>query len=408
MNRWKSILVIATMLGAANVTAGSEPVWVPAYLSSPAAPIVGLPPEVIPPPQAIQGTVRYKLTLWAEGERVALRFSNEAGTQPLHIGQVTVALQSTTTPKILNVTFSGAESVVIPAGAPALSDPVSVSVKPGSDILVNVFLPEPFAHTQADGIMHPTLYSKGINATASATLSNTQDVFVRPIVSAVLVLSKSSRRDVIVTLGDSITDGTGASSPDIRGWPDSLAARLWQDPSSTATAANAGISGNQVLVDDWGISALSRFDRDVLAFPSVKHVILLEGINDIIEGVNDIIAEAQGVNAPPAVSAEDIITGYRQLIARAHQHQIQLVCGTMLPFEGYTYFSEVKEQLRQQVNTWIRKSAECDAYIDFDEAMRDPANPRRLQEQYDSGDHIHPNDAGYRAMADFIDLRIFD
>jgi lysophospholipase L1-like esterase len=400
---WMVTLFAATILGfqagSANADERSGLVWVPAYLSSPSAPIVDVPPEVIPPPQEIRGTVRYKLTLWAEGESIALRLSNEAGTQPLRIGHVTVSLAQGTTDKFVDVTFGGSTSIVIPAGAPALSDPVPIRVSPRSDLFVSVYLPETFTHTQADGT-RPTEYRQDVDETAAATLPNARSLFVRPIVSAVLALSNSTRREAIVTFGDSITDGTGAKSPDIRGWPDLLAARIWKDTISNAVVVNAGISGNELLADGWGISALARFDRDVLSLPSVRHVIILEGINDIG-------SERRNPTDPPAVTIGDLVTAYRQLIARAHQRGIQVVCGTLLPFEGSFYFNEEKERLRQQVNAWIRNSGECAALIDFDEAMRDPANPRRLREHYDSGDHLHPNDDGYRAMADFIDLRIF-
>jgi lysophospholipase L1-like esterase len=376
-----------------------EAVWVPAFLSSPAAPIVDVPPEIIPPPQEIRGTVRYKFTLWAEGDAIALRLTNEAGATPLRIGHLTAALQQGTTPRFVDVTFAGSTSVIIPAGAPALSDPISIPVKPGSHLLVSVYLSEMFTHAQADGA-RPTEYCPKFDETGSATLRSAQPLFVRPIVSAVLALSKSRRREAIVTFGDSITDGAGAKSPEIRGWPDLLAARLWRDSASNGVVVNAGISGNQLLADGWGISALARFDRDVLSLPSVKHVILLEGINDIA-------SEDRRPDDPVLTTFEDLVGAYRQLIARAHQRQIRVACATMLPFEGFSHFSEEKERLRQQVNAWIRSSRECDAVIDFDEAMRDPEYPGRLQAQYDSGDHLHPNDEGYRAMADFVDLRIF-
>jgi lysophospholipase L1-like esterase len=400
---WKVPLFAAAFfglqVGAANANETGGPVWVPAYLSSPSNPIVDVPPEVIPPPQEVHGTVRYKLTLWAEGERLALRLSNEAGTKPLRIDRVTVALEAGTARKFVEATFGGSPSLIMPAGAPAMSDPVPISVKPGSELLVSVYLPEPFTHAQSDSV-RPVEYSQGVDETGSDSLSNAQALFVRPIVSAVLSLSESPRREAIVTFGDSITDGTGVKSVEFRGWPELLAARLLNEPTSTAVIANAGISGNRLLSDGWGISALARFDRDVLALPSVEHVILLEGINDI--GSTRLAA----AGAVPLASL-DLVGAYRQLIARAHQRGIDVACGTLLPFEGSFYFTEQTEQLRQQVNAWIRSSGECDALIDFDEAMRDPADPGRLRAQYDSGDHLHPNDAGYRAMADFVDLRIF-
>jgi lysophospholipase L1-like esterase len=390
--------ILGLHAGAAKAMEGAGPVWLPAYLSSPTAPIVNVPPEVIPPPQEVQGTVRYKITLWAEGERLALRLSNEAGTKALRVGHVTVAQPAGAERKVFDVTFGGAPSVVMPAGAPALSDPIPMSVKPGSDILISVYLPDPYTHTQSDGA-RPAEYRQGVDETRSESLSNAQPLFIRPIVSAVLALSKSKRREVIVAFGDSITDGTGVTSADIRGWPDLLAARLLKDRRSNAVVANAGISGNRLFADGWGVSALGRFDRDVLSLPSVKTVILLEGINDIGSA-----RSGSGGAIPP--TSENLVSAYRQLIARARQRGIRVVCATLLPIEGSFYFTEDTERLRQQMNAWLRTSRECDGLIDFDETMRDAANPRRLRAQYDSGDHLHPNDAGYRAMADSIDPRI--
>jgi len=396
-------LFAAAILGFFDATGqareSARSVWVPAYVSSPAAPIVNVPPEVIPPPQEIRGTVRYKLTLWAEGDTVALRLTNEAGTKPLRIGRVTVALEQGANRKPVDATFARSNSVLIPAGAPAMSDPIPIRVKPGSNLLVSVYLPETFTHTQADGT-RPTEYRPDVDATASLTLPGAQSLFVRPIVSAILVLSKSPRRQAIVTFGDSITDGTGAKSPDIRGWPDLLAARLWKEPIAKGVVVNAGVSGNQLLADGWGISALSRFDRDVLSLPSVRHMILLEGINDIG-------SEDRKPLDPLLITFGDLVGAYQQLISRAHQHGIRVACATILPFGNSFYFSAEKERLRQQVNAWFRSSRECDAVIDFDKAMRDPSAPSHLHTRYDSGDHLHPNDDGYRVMADFIDLRIF-
>jgi len=379
--------------------ASADAVWVPAYLSSPCAPIVGVPAAVIPPPQEIQGTVRYRITLGAGGQALTIRLSNETGRKPLHVSHVTVALANGAGRKFVDVTFGGARDVVMEPGAPALSDPVAVPAAAGSDILVSLHLPDPFTHTQADGL-RPTQYSPGADQTSAPTLTQSKDLFVRPIVSGVFTQTLSSRRDAIVTLGDSITDGTGAQSTELRGWPERLALRARKAPASHVVIANAGISGNRVLTDGWGISALARFDRDVLAVPSVKHVIILEGINDIGSP-----GAEPGANPPPTYA--DMLAAYRQLIARAHQRQVRVTCATILPFKGSFYFSPQKEQLRQQINAWVRSGGECDAHIDFDRAMGEPGDPLRLRQQFDSGDHLHPNDEGYRAMADAVDLRIF-
>jgi lysophospholipase L1-like esterase len=403
--RWK-ISKLAVALAAALGTmapvaraADSALHWVPAYMSAPAAPIRDVPPEVIPPPQEISGTIRYRLTLWAEGDQVVLRLSNEAGTSPLRIDHATIAFPGGAGTGFVDVTFGGSPGITVPAGTPALSDPLPLSVKPGSDVLVSLFLPERFTHSQSDG-MRPAEYVAGADRTTAPSLSNPGQIFVRPIVSAIFVRPRSAVPDVIVAFGDSITDGTGVKSPDIRGWPDLLSARLMKQNVSGLTVANAGISGNRLLADGWGISALARFDRDVLALPSVKHVILLEGINDIGS-----IGRDNNPDVP--VTFTTIVASFRQLIERAHQRQIRVICATILPFEGSFYFSEAKEALRQKVNQWLRTSPDCDARIDFDQVMRDPASPQRLKTIFDSGDHLHPNDLGYKAMAQFIEIGIF-
>jgi lysophospholipase L1-like esterase len=213
---------------------------------------------------------------------------------------------------------------------------------------------------------------------------------------------------VLVAFGDSITDGA-ASTPDTnRRWPNFLARRLAERPDAPPVAVlDQGISGNRVLHDVIGQNALARFDRDVLAWPGVTHVIVLEGINDIG------FAAIQGAPFGDAVdtsvvTADDLIAGYRQLIARAHAHGITIVGGTLTPYLGAGYASDEGEQTRQAVNAWIRDSGEWDAVIDFDAAVRDPASPGRMQEALQSGDWLHPSDAGYEAMAAAIDLSIFD
>jgi lysophospholipase L1-like esterase len=209
---------------------------------------------------------------------------------------------------------------------------------------------------------------------------------------------------LIVAFGDSITDGS-RSTPDTNSpWPAVLATRLAADKSTAHIAiVNAGIGGNRLLSDGTlfqGVSALARLDRDVLNQPGLKWLIVLEGINDIGNGT------AQLTTAP-AVTADDVIWAYRQVIARAHTQGVKVIGATLTPFEGANYFREEGEKIRQAVNDWIRTSKAYDAVIDFDAVVRDPANPRRIKPEFDPGDHLHPNDAGYKAMADAVDLKIF-
>jgi lysophospholipase L1-like esterase len=204
----------------------------------------------------------------------------------------------------------------------------------------------------------------------------------------------------IVAFGNSITDGARSTADADRDWPARLAARLAANEATRGVGVvNAGISGNRVLSDGSGVSVLARLDRDALSYPGVKWVIFMEGINDI--------GGLTRGRTNPVVTADRLIWAYLQVIDRAHAQGVKVAGATLTPYEGAGYFSEEGEAIRAAVNEWIRTSGAFDAVIDFDAATRDPSSPRRLLPAYDPGDHLHPNDAGYQAMADAIDLSIF-
>jgi lysophospholipase L1-like esterase len=212
-------------------------------------------------------------------------------------------------------------------------------------------------------------------------------------------VSTETNRAAVVTLGDSITDGFNSTPDTNNRWPDHLARRLARSESTRAGVLNSGIDGNKVLVDGLGISALARFDRDVLAQAGAKYVVVLEGINDL-----GLTRDA------PRRSAGELISGYEQLIARSHAHDLKVYGSTLMPFEGAAfpgYWTAEGEATRKAVNQWIRGKNTFDAVLDFDAIVRDPAKPTRYRPQYDSGDHLHPNDAGYQAVAASIDLGLF-
>jgi lysophospholipase L1-like esterase len=336
------------------------------------------------------------VTIGGRGQRLRIRLSNELGAE-------SILPNSDRT-----LTFSGEESVAIPAGAPVVSDPVDfdlgISLPNLSLLAVSLYFPN---NTIVEAL-HPngwqTSYITDRNTTGATNLGNVRATSQSRIF--LLRIEVLAAPEAIVALGDSITDGDG-STPDANSrWPDYLAQSLAKLTCSvclpTTFVVNAGISGNRLLRYGAGPSALARFDRDVLSTPGGRYVILLEGINDI--GFDD--------DAGVVVTADDLIAGYRQLIGRAHSKGLYIYGGTLTPFHGSVYdpFAAPRpdrEFLRQAVNGWIRTSGEFDAVIDFDATVRDPAAPVQLLAIYDSGDHIHPSDAGYQAMANAISFGLF-
>lgn len=405
----KNNVVIALLCASFVATASpaADTRWVAGWASSPIEShvvIPGVPADKIPPSPMVRGTLRYRLPLSQVGSRLVLRLTNEANREPLAVGAVTVGVADSGVNARLGtlkkVTFSGQSSVTIGGGAAAVSDPVDLSVSTEA-VSVSLFLPNDtqFALGQR-GVQAVSVETR--DATLSAVIEGAKPSLARTPVSAILVAGGADSHTV-VAFGDSITDGGISGTSDVRGWPGYLAQRLVKAPGRAHIAvANAGIAGNRILNDVIGASALSRFDRDVLSLPNVSHVIVLEGINDI--GFSRLPDNA---NPGPAVSSDALIAGYRQLIARAHQHGIKVIGGTLLPFQGAMYFSDAGEQTRQAVNNWIRSSGEFDAVVDFDRALRDPAAPRKLAAAYDSGDHLHPSDAGCKAMAMAFTLSVF-
>jgi lysophospholipase L1-like esterase len=341
------------------------------------------------------------------GSRLRVVLSNSYGTQPLTIGAAHVALRdrdaAIRTDTGRKLTFSGGASFTIPPGAVAFSDPVDLTLPEAADLAIDLFLPDD-TNTPSPLTMHSTavqtsyVSEPGNHAGAAKlpALATTTNWFV---IHRVDVLAPSTVGG-IVAYGDSITDGT-RSTPDTNNrWPDHLVRRmLSQTPPLRMAVMNAGIAGNRVLSDanfQAGVNAQARFDEHVAAMPGATHVIFMEGINDIGQAREN-----------PAPSADDVIAGHKQIIARAHARGLKIFGATLTPFWGAAYYTEVGEAKRQAVNQWIRTSNAYDAVIDFDRATRDPNDPKKFLAAYDSCDHLHPSDAGYKAMADAIDLALF-
>lgn len=389
--------------------------WVSAWGAAVHAPLPF--PDLPPSPTFDNQTVRMVVRPTLGGERLRVRFSNEFGTAPTVIGAAHLALVSQggkIVPESDRVlTFNGKPSTTIPPGSPMLSDAVDFKALPFAEIAISVYLPgkTPASSTHY-WAQHETYVSGPGDFSGKVDMPEATPKSSWYWLADVEVWT-SDQTAATVTLGDSITDGVGAKQGEYSDWPDDLARRLaGKQGLSQLAVVNEGIGGNRILHDGAGVSALARFDRDVLAQPGVSNLIVLEGINDIgwphmrprppANGTN----HNEGPFAGEAVSAQDLIAGLQQIIERAHEHGIRVFGATLTPFEGADYFSADGEATRQSVNQWIRTSGAFDSVFDFDAAVRDPSHPSEFRQDYQSGDHLHPSAAGYKAMADAINLSL--
>jgi lysophospholipase L1-like esterase len=410
------LLALGTVvcLGSNAQNATDDGHWVSAWAASmqEAPKFPGLPPAPVLDNQTLRMVVRPA----AGGQRVRVRLSNAFGTGALAIGSAHIAVTQEGSKIVPGtdhpLTFGGQASVKIPPGAPLVSDPVDLKVAPFTELSVSIYIPaSATTSTQHFWAQHSSYIGGPGDVTAKAELPVQKTTQSWYWLAGVEVWAP--RRVVTtVALGDSITDGAGAKQGDYADWPDVLAKRLAAEDDSPAMAVvNAGIGGNRILHDGAGVNVLARFDRDVLAQPGVDNLIILEGINDIgwphmkLPGRNG-AAPRENPFAGQAVTSQDLIMGLQQIIARAHAHGIQVFGATLTPYEGAGYYSADGEAVRQAVNHWIRTSRAFDGVFDFDAAVRDPEHPARFLERYDSGDHLHPSAAGYKAMADAIDTPV--
>jgi lysophospholipase L1-like esterase len=386
--------------------------WVSAWSTAVHAP---LPFPGIPPSPVFENqTVRMVVKPTIGGQRLRVRFSNAFGTAPLKIGSAHVALSSKGAAIVPEsdraLTFGGRSSVNIPAGAPILSDSIDLKVLPFEEVAVSVYIPEKTPSSSVHfWAQHDSYVSEAGDFTGNPDIPNATTKTSWYFLADVEVWA-SDQTAAVITLGDSITDGVGAKQGEHSDWPDLLADRIAKAKSGvTLSVVNEGIGGNRILHDGAGVSALSRFDRDVLAQPGVSNLIVLEGINDLgFPHLKPRLPDGTTLKDLPftheVVSAQDLIIGLKQIIDRAHQHGIRVFGATLTPFEGADYYSEEGEAGRQAVNQWIRTGGAFDAVFDFDAAVRDPNHPSQFRDGYHSGDHLHPSAIGYKAMADAIDL----
>jgi lysophospholipase L1-like esterase len=353
-------------------------------------------------------TIREVIFASAGGDPIRLELTNTYGTTPLYIGRMTVAQADSQDPgsavipgPIRPVTFGGAASAVIPVGGKLLSDPVAMRVQPFENLVVSIYLPD----RTGPATMHfDAQQLNWVSTAGDHTADAKANAFTISTLSwyylSGLVVRSADVAGTVVAFGDSITDGVGSTTSADARWPNDLARRLDALGGPVLSVADAGIGGNRLLggAGCCGASAGARFARDALEQPGVRDVIVLEGINDIGIGMAHPGLEK--------VSTDLIVAAYQRLIADAHARGLKIFGATILPYQGAGYFTAAGETIREQVNDWILTSRAFDGVIDFNAVMCDPANPLRLNPFYDSGDHLHPNDAGYQAMADAINLQM--
>ncbi|MGA5356638.1 SGNH/GDSL hydrolase family protein [Streptomyces purpurascens] len=348
-------------------------------------------------------TLRLVVRTSAGGPRVRMRFDNTFAAAPVRIGGATVAVQASGaaargTPVPLS--FAGEEGVEIPAGAQAYSDPLGFAVPSDANLLVSFHLPGPVPAAPLHRLAQQRSYvsEPGDHAADGTAGAYTSVITSWPLLAGVDV---SGGPGSVVLLGDSITDGDKSTVDANRRWPNVLATRLLRQSAVPRYGVlNQGVSGNRVVTDRYpgdgvstdtaGVSALHRFDRDVLAQPSARTAIVFEGVNDVRWGT----------------SAEQVIAGLRELAARGHARGLRMLAATILPCEGETRCTAAVDAERVAVNEWIREGGVFDGVLDFDAVVRDPADPARMLPAYDSGDHLHPGDAGLAALAESVDLRM--
>ena len=390
------------------------------------APVLVIPPAVlaVAPGQVLpvggqsplhfkNQTLRQIAHVTLGGTRVRVVFSNLFGTKPLTIGAAHVALRDTGPAIVAGssraLSFGGMATTAIAAGATLASDPVDLTIPDLADLAIDLYLPDDTAAMQSPLTIHPASWqtnyvsAAGNHAGVVSIPVQTTTAYRRTdglptatwfFLARVEVMAPAET-GVIVTLGDSLTDGTASTIDTNNRWPNYLARRLARAGLRMAVL-NAGIGGNRILNEGTGPSALARFDRDVLSQPGVTAVVVLEGINDI--------GQARS-NATP--TAAELIAAHRDMIDRAHARRLRIFGATLTPFEGAGYWTAEGEAKRQALNEWIRTSRAYDAVFDFDAVVRDPARPTTVLGKYDAGDRLHLNVAGYEAIANAIDLTVF-
>jgi lysophospholipase L1-like esterase len=400
------VLVLAVASASAQSALPVAQVWTGSWAASQQLPE---PQNSLAPDDLCDATLRQIVHLSAGGSAIRLHLSNAFGTQTLHLASVHVARPvSAASAKIdpasdRAVTFSGRPDVIIPAGADYLSDPVAFPVPPLSDLAVSIHYDEAPASQTGHPGSRATSYLVHGDAAAAADMADAKKFDHWYQLAGVDVAGGAG---AIVALGDSITDGHGATTNGNDRWTDVLAQRLQANEATRSIGVlNEGIGGNHLLTDGLGPNVLARFNRDVQAQPGVRWVIVLEGVNDLggLTRLSDPPQEAH------AAFVRRVLASYEQIVARAHNAHLRVIGGTILPYTDSDYYHPPasNEADRQLINAWIRAAGHFDAVVDFDKALADPARPNHLNPAYDSGDHLHPSAAGYRVMGELIPASLF-
>ncbi|MEV0677422.1 SGNH/GDSL hydrolase family protein [Actinosynnema sp. NPDC050436] len=404
MKKIAAVLLAAVLGAVLTPVASAHPGWAATWTASPQELT-----DAFGPNWGSQGfdnhTVRQVVRISGGGPAVRVRLSNAHGSTPLRVAGATVARSAEGAAvrpgSVRHLTFGGHRSTTVRTGGELVSDVAFLPVEPLQRVTVTLYLAgktgPATGHLFADATSYRASGDHRADTSAAAFGEQSESWFY---LSGVETVDRTPRRDVVVAFGDSITEGAGSTVDGDNRYPDELAERL----RGTKNVVNAGIGGNRVLNDSacFGEKGTARFARDALGQPDVRTVILLEGINDI--GFSNFPIDC--AKPDPVVTAAELVAGYRTLIRQAHAKGVRVVGATLLPYKGALYYTEAGEAVRDEVNTWIRTSGEFDAVVDFDRATADPADPDALLPAYDSGDKLHPNDAGYRAMAHAIDLSV--
>ena len=409
---WLALLLILTGLPVNRACAdtGPQPAWIGTWAAASQPPMPGIPDHYH------DQSLRLIVHVSAGGPQVRIRLSNRYGDLPLTIGAAHIARRVSGADidpaSDRALTFGGKASVIVPAHATVLSDPANLAVSPLSDLAVSLYLPQTTTLSTVHTLAQQTSYiSESGDATAVAHFPSAKHTGMWPFLTGVDVIAPPPSF-AVVAFGDSMIDGDGSTANANRRWSDALAVRL-QQAGKNVGVLNEGLIGNRLLHDSprdsqfgtaLGEAGATRFQRDALDLPGAKVVVVRIGGNDL--GFLNVLAPAG-----ETVDAKDVIAGYRKLIALAHQHGVGVVGTTIPPFENVEipgYSTPAKDVMRQHINAWIRHSGEFDAVLDFDQLLRDPTHPARLLPAYDSGDHLHPNDAGYSMVAAALPLATLD